>query len=53
MNVAGIGEVKTAGGFNAFLYEPISTRLMDTFSMAVHRNEVSGWPAFNTLVRLC
>lgn len=35
MNVAGIGEVKTAGGFNAFLYEPISTRLMDTFSMAV------------------
>lgn len=41
MNVAGIGEVKTAGGFDAFLYEPISTRLMDTFSMAVHRHEVS------------
>lgn len=28
MNVAGLGEANTASGFNAFLYEPINTRLM-------------------------
>lgn len=53
MNAAGIVEEKSAGGFNAFLYESINTRLMDMFSMVVHRNDVSGFPAFDTLVRLC
>lgn len=36
MNAAGIVEEKSAGGFNAFLYESINTRLMVVVSMAVH-----------------
>lgn len=36
MNAAGILEEKSAGGFNAFLYESINTRLMVVVSMAVH-----------------
>lgn len=41
MNSAGIGEEETAGGFNAFLYEPINACLMDTFRVAVFLPERS------------
>lgn len=36
MNATGTVEEKSAGGFNAFLYESINTRLIVVVGMAVH-----------------